>query len=424
MHPSLIREWSPASSAIDASSNTVDVLFSFDTTGSMSSVIGTVRKNLRETVDRLYQEIAGINIGIIVHGDYCDYPTTLWMLPPTRDIDAVRAFIKHGPNTNGGDYEECYELVLHAATKIEWKSPVKVLVVIGDATPHEEGYSIDHYGVPGPEVVTIDWKHQVQLLKNKQVSVFACHALAHQNHRSLHFYEHISKETGGYYFCLSDLSAFSDYMVAICMRAADASDAIDILNKRQLELKAKMATAKDAELIRELRQESTQIDEALQSSQNYSVFSPETENVAAKYRESAGKNTRLEKYEDELKHKTPTFFQNKDASNFLNVLSNRKPATCPEAKDDSVSSPPTFKLEEPVISSHSVSGYRSLLLHGFGSTNCHESDQAKVDTVRDQEFLDWIKMQKQDGKRKQNYEKDEDFRSPTGRNIRRHHRSS
>ncbi len=58
----------------------LDVIFSFDTTGSMSPVIKSVRKNLTDTVDRLYAELPGIRIGILVHGDYSDYPFLCWKL--------------------------------------------------------------------------------------------------------------------------------------------------------------------------------------------------------------------------------------------------------------------------------------------------------------------------------------------------------
>lgn len=53
--------------------------------------------------------------------------------------------------TGGGDFPECYELVLHDAQSLSWtfdeadnaengarKSTMKALVIIGDAPPHED----------------------------------------------------------------------------------------------------------------------------------------------------------------------------------------------------------------------------------------------------------------------------------------------
>jgi len=56
----------------ESSSSKVEIVFSFDTTGSMASCLGKVREKVSETVTRLIQDIKDIRIGIIAHGDYCD----------------------------------------------------------------------------------------------------------------------------------------------------------------------------------------------------------------------------------------------------------------------------------------------------------------------------------------------------------------
>ena len=53
-------------------SNNIEVVFSFDTTGSMYPCLTQVRRRIKNTVTRLMNEIALIRIGIIAHGDYCD----------------------------------------------------------------------------------------------------------------------------------------------------------------------------------------------------------------------------------------------------------------------------------------------------------------------------------------------------------------
>ena len=49
--------------------NNIEVVFSFDTTGSMYPCLTQVRRKIKETVTRLLDEIPGIRIGIIAHGD-------------------------------------------------------------------------------------------------------------------------------------------------------------------------------------------------------------------------------------------------------------------------------------------------------------------------------------------------------------------
>ena len=66
----------------------VEVVFSFDTTGSMYPCLTQVRRHVKSTVTRLGEEIPGIRIGIIAHGDYCDAGSTYVTkhLPLTDDV--------------------------------------------------------------------------------------------------------------------------------------------------------------------------------------------------------------------------------------------------------------------------------------------------------------------------------------------------
>jgi hypothetical protein len=49
--------------------DTIDLVFSFDTTGSMYPCLTQVRKEVKETVQRLFDEIPTVRIGIIAHGE-------------------------------------------------------------------------------------------------------------------------------------------------------------------------------------------------------------------------------------------------------------------------------------------------------------------------------------------------------------------
>src|SRR5918911_641590 len=121
------------------SSSAVEVVFSFDTTGSMYPGLTQVRRNVKSTVTRLGEEIPGIRIGIIAHGDYCDQGVTYVTkhLPLTDDVDAICRFVETVGPTGGGDAPECYELVLHEAQSLSWtKGYQKAFVLIGDDVPH------------------------------------------------------------------------------------------------------------------------------------------------------------------------------------------------------------------------------------------------------------------------------------------------
>ena len=50
----------------------MDILFSFDTTGSMSYILDEVKGRLSDMIQRLQSDIPRIRLGVIAHGDYCD----------------------------------------------------------------------------------------------------------------------------------------------------------------------------------------------------------------------------------------------------------------------------------------------------------------------------------------------------------------
>jgi hypothetical protein len=104
--------------------SSIDVVLTFDTTGSMYPCLTQVRRNCKDTAKRLFGDIEGLRMGVIAHGDYCDagssYVTKI--LDLTDDVKKVTSFIDKVEPTGGGDSPECYELVLHQARTLKWTS--------------------------------------------------------------------------------------------------------------------------------------------------------------------------------------------------------------------------------------------------------------------------------------------------------------
>ena len=186
----------------------VEVVFSFDTTGSMYPCLTQVRKKVKTTVKRLFKDLPGIRIGVIAHGDYCDkniYVTKHLALgskpePIVKFVEKVKA-------TAGGDYPECYELVLHEARDHKWsKDAAKVLVMIGDATPHG----------PKQNPKKLDWKKEAKALGKAGVSVYAVQALNRSDATS--FYKTVAKLSGGAHMALNQFSEVNDLIMAIAYK--------------------------------------------------------------------------------------------------------------------------------------------------------------------------------------------------------------
>lgn len=161
------------------------VVFSFDTTGSMNPCIKDVRQKLRDLAEMMVQDIKGVKIGLIAHGDYCDGDNCITILDLTDDVEKIMNFITNTPNTSGGDAPECYEYVLNQAKGLSWPEGGGAFVLIGDATPHDTNPN------------NLDWRKELRDLKEKKVNVFAMQCLKNTYQKPQNdFWEAVSGEAG------------------------------------------------------------------------------------------------------------------------------------------------------------------------------------------------------------------------------------
>ena len=186
------------------------MLISFDTTGSMYSVLSQVRREVAKLVSDMMNNVDDLRISVIAHGDYCDAgaPYTIRVLDFTDNLDEIVKFVKETEATYGGDVDECYELVLNTAHKVlNWrKNAKKAMIVIGDANPHGVDYpdNKDH----------LDWKTETTKLADLGISIFAVHALAYYRQSSKEFYEYIANATNGTYLTLDQFNDVTNLLIA------------------------------------------------------------------------------------------------------------------------------------------------------------------------------------------------------------------
>ena len=185
----------------------IEIVFSFDTTGSMYPCLTQVRRKIKNTVSRLLNEVPGIRIGIIAHGDYCDegetYVTKIFDL--SGDVDEICDFIQNVEATYGGDAPECYELVLHQSQSLSWsKDSHKTLVMIGDDIPH----------APAQNPHKLNWRKELKQLIDREITVYGVQAL-NRSHADL-FYQELAEKSGGYHLNLDQFAHITDYFLAIC----------------------------------------------------------------------------------------------------------------------------------------------------------------------------------------------------------------
>lgn len=190
-------------------STPIDIMFSFDTTGSMAPALTQVRRTVRQTIQRLLREIPNLRIGILAHGDYCDagtsYVTTHQDL--SDNLDALVRFVETVRPTGGGDAPECYELVLRQAQGFGWRADAqKVLVMIGDDLPH----------APHDNPQRINWRDEVAALGRLGVTIYGVQALG-RRHATM-FYREIAASSGGFHVPLDQFAQVTDMLLAVTYR--------------------------------------------------------------------------------------------------------------------------------------------------------------------------------------------------------------
>lgn len=191
----------------------VDLVISFDSTGSMWPCITQVRKGIDQMVKQLFGEIPNLRLGIIAHGDYCDRDSSyvLKSEPLTTDPKKLARFVQTvGSTGGGGNGGEAYELVLNTVRSFEWRAGVKkILVMIGDEVPHKPF----KHGNTG-----LDWRNELELLKEAGVVIYGVQALSNPGYPVDTFYEELAERTSGFKLNLNQLSQVVELIFAVAYK--------------------------------------------------------------------------------------------------------------------------------------------------------------------------------------------------------------
>ena len=142
----------------------LDMVIAFDTTGSMAAYIDAVRQEVAELIPRLFKDNENLRLGIVAFGDYCDmknaqeFGDAYQCLMPTDNENDIIKFVRESKDTNGGDGDEFYELVIKKIVEeTPWREgSTRAVLLISDANPHPVGYSYKDHVVNNQ----IDWRKE------------------------------------------------------------------------------------------------------------------------------------------------------------------------------------------------------------------------------------------------------------------------
>jgi len=188
----------------------VQICFSFDTTGSMSSYIVEVRTQIEALVSRLLIHIPGVQVSIAAHGDYGDESNYVVKAKDfSDDVQALRTFVGECGNTGGGDCPECYELVMHKMQELSWAATsAKALVMIGDAPPHGQARYKEL------QRTFIDWRKEAEWYAERDIHVYGIKCGGSKES----FYNDIAKITGALVIPIQDMDLMPELFTELCFR--------------------------------------------------------------------------------------------------------------------------------------------------------------------------------------------------------------
>lgn len=205
---------SPAVAAADAGAD-LDLLFMFDTTGSMYSCLEQVRTHLISIVQQIHRELPDTRIAIMAFGDHCDEATTYLVTKSlfTTATDELVSFIKTVGMTGGGDTPEAIEDALWEAGQMDWSQAAgKALVLVGDAPPHSVA-ECPHGR---------DYESEAAALKEAGVQIYS--VLCHDGGGAESVFRWFAEMSGGKFLLLNQIEDLCDLLVAVAMKMGGKLD--------------------------------------------------------------------------------------------------------------------------------------------------------------------------------------------------------
>jgi hypothetical protein len=119
--------------------NNVDIVICLDTTGSMGRYIDGVRRMLMPLIRRTVSQFEDFRVGMVL---FRDYPPDLYItriMSFTRDFHFFQRYLNSVVAWGGGDIPEAvYEALYDGADKFPWAAESRIMLLVGDAPPHDE----------------------------------------------------------------------------------------------------------------------------------------------------------------------------------------------------------------------------------------------------------------------------------------------
>lgn len=191
----------------------LDVVFIFDTTGSMYRYLEDVRRQLSHLTEQIARRIPGVRIGVIAFGDHCDERKTylVKVCPLTDNWQKIGDWIWDVESTYGGDEPEALEDALYEANLLNWNlNTARAIVLVGDAPAH--GVSDSKNACPNQR----DWEAETRSLAQKAIHVYTVQCGGKED--TTRCFAQIAEQTQGVHLPLREAQDLVDLLIGVCMK--------------------------------------------------------------------------------------------------------------------------------------------------------------------------------------------------------------
>ena len=153
-------------------SQTVDLCFLIDCTGSMDPYIAQVKTKIDNLVEHCKMTFPDLvlKVAFVGYRDHCDREKRIISLPFTVDIAYFKSFVSKIQADGGGDAAEDVFGGLEKAGELQWSAPTRILFHVADAPCHGRQYHdgvLDDY--PNGDPRGLKAKYLLKVLEDKNV---------------------------------------------------------------------------------------------------------------------------------------------------------------------------------------------------------------------------------------------------------------
>lgn len=192
----------------------LEVVFMFDTTGSMDVYLSEVQVNVQLIIREILKRVHDARISVIVYKDHEQGPYVTKTLPFTEREEEITGFLRSAeimPGAGGGG-AEAVECALYEANQLTWSDGTKgkAIILIGDKPPHGVMDSFDDC------LSGRDYRIETNKLAEKHVKIYT--VLCNQVAETISNFQFLAEKTGGKFVTLEAIHDLVDLIVAVSIK--------------------------------------------------------------------------------------------------------------------------------------------------------------------------------------------------------------